>query len=222
MEEAIFKRKRGRPKKIQPKTFSEKYEEQLIQQLFKDEIQKKLNSLMEDESESPYHSDVEVKEHVKRDGDWDVTLEDEIKYFDPELSYQITGYRPINMTQGLDFDPTPFVETARTFERDGAYTQFPKDSKSYNDYWKEEYRRCVDGYTVGKYRITGDHYFFLNFYRMQTINENSAKETSGRGQGFPKFAAKQYEFFHYLEICEYIGKDVVMLKARAIKNCRPL
>jgi hypothetical protein len=69
MEEIVFKRGRGRPKKIQPKTFSEKYEDQLIQLLFKDEIQKKLESLNEDKDESPYHTDVETKEHVKRDGE---------------------------------------------------------------------------------------------------------------------------------------------------------
>ena len=77
-------------------------------------------------------------------------------------------------------------------------------------------KRCTEGYTVGKYRITGDHYFFLNFYRMQTVDFGSKKATSGRTSGFPSFIEKQYEFFHYLELCEYIGKDVCMLKARAI------
>ena len=134
MEEGIFKRKRGRPRKVQPKTFSDKYEDQLIQQLFKEDIQRKLDSLVEDTDESPYHSDVENKEHKKRNGEWDVLLEDEIKYFDPELSYQLTGYRPINMNQGLDFDPTPFMESARTYERTGSYTEFPKGSKPYSDY----------------------------------------------------------------------------------------
>jgi hypothetical protein len=70
MTETVFKRGRGRPKKNQPKTFSEKYEEQLIQTLFKDEIQKKLDSLNnKDDDESPYHTDVETKDHVKRDGE---------------------------------------------------------------------------------------------------------------------------------------------------------
>jgi hypothetical protein len=29
---------------------------------------------------------------------WDVRKEDIIEYFDPELSYEVTGYRPITMT----------------------------------------------------------------------------------------------------------------------------
>ena len=80
----------------------------------------------------------------------------------------------------------------------------------------EQLKRCAEGYTVGKYRITGDHYFFLNFYHMQTVNSGTTKNTRGRSQGFPNFAAKQYEFFHYLELCEYTGYDVCMLKARAV------
>ena len=27
---------------------------------------------------------------------------------------------------------------------------------------------------------------------------------------------RQYEFFHYVELCEYLKKDVVALKARAV------
>lgn len=83
-------------------------------------------------------------------------------------------------------------------------------------------RRCTEGYSVGKYRVTGDHYFFLNFYRMQTVNLESNKKTTGRGQGFPSFLSKQYEFFHYLELCEYVGKDVCMLKARALEYWRTI
>ena len=52
---------------------------------------------------------------------------------------------------------------------------------------------------------------------MQTVNIDATKKTTGRGQSFPSFLSKQYEFFHYLELCEYIGKDIVMLKARGPK-----
>lgn len=143
-------------------------------------------------------------------------LDEEIHYFDPELSYEITGYRPISMTDGLDFDPAPFSEVARIYEKNEKYTDFPEGSKPYRDFWKEQFRRCVEGYQVGKYRITGDHYFFLNFYRMQTVNLDNTKSVRGRKQSFPSFLSKQYEFFHYVEMCEYLGMDVCMLKARGL------
>ena len=44
----------------------------------------------------------------------------------------------------------------------------------------------------------------------------SVKQTVDRFHGFPDFAAKQYEFFHYVELCRYIGKDIIMLKARGL------
>lgn len=43
-------------------------------------------------------------------------------YFDPELSYELTGYKPLTMTLGLDFDPEPFMETGKVYTETGAYT----------------------------------------------------------------------------------------------------
>jgi hypothetical protein len=63
-----------------------------------------------------------------------VPIDEEIRSFDPELSYEITGYRPITIDQGLDFDPTPFREAAITYMKTGAYTTFPRNTKPYNDY----------------------------------------------------------------------------------------
>lgn len=196
-------------------TYSDKYEESLIKQLFEEDLQKKIKE-KEDAEESEYYEDSATKHIKRKDGLWDVPIDEEIRYFDPELSYEITGYRPITMTQGLDFDPTPFREAAIHFIKNGCYTSYSRNSKPYNEYWREQRRRCVEGYTVGNYRITGDHYFFLNFYTMNTVNEEATKAVTGRVQGFPRFAAKQYEFFHYMEMCEYIGRDVCMLKPRGI------
>ena len=202
-------------KKKKLPTYSDKYEESLIKQLFEEEINRKLKE-QNDEEESEFYEESSVKHIKRKDGDWDVPIDEEIRYFDPELSYELTGYRPITMDQGLDFDPTPFREAAITFIKTGSYTTYPRNTKPYNDYWREQRRRCAEGYTVGKYRITGDHYFFLNFYTMNTVNEEASKAVTGRVQGFPRFAAKQYEFFHYVDMCEYIGKDVAMLKPRGV------
>ena len=200
------------PKKKTPK-YELDYEEELKKQLFAEETEQKETGAID----LGFYEETREFHHQKRDGDWDVPLDEQIRYFDPELSYELTGYRPITMTDGLDFDPEPFTEAARIYENKGSYTEFPPGSKPYNDYWKEQMRRCVEGYTVGKYRITGDHYFFLNFYRMQTAVQNITKAVTGRNESFPSFLAKQYEFFHYVEMCEYLGNDVCMLKARGLE-----
>jgi len=40
---------------------------------------------------------------------WDIKKEDPIEFFDARLSYEVSGYRPISSTEGLDFDPKKFI-----------------------------------------------------------------------------------------------------------------
>ena len=48
--------------------FGEKYEEELMQLLFKEELKKKKQEVI-DEMDSPYYEEYSVKEHHKRDGE---------------------------------------------------------------------------------------------------------------------------------------------------------
>lgn len=189
-------------------TFSEKYEEDLKRQLFE-------NDNVDEESVGEIILKDKMVHHKSQTGEWDVPLGEEIKYFDPELSYEITKYKPITMDQGLDFDPEPFREAAATFEKDGCYTKYPKGCKPFRDYWTEQLRRMVEGYEVNGYRITGDHYYFLNFYRMETVPDDE-KSGSGRNESFPSFFSKQYEWFHYVEMAEKLHKDACALKSRGV------
>lgn len=151
----------------------------------------------------------------KVDGKYDIDqLRELIPYFDGSLSYELTGYRPLTKTQGLDFDPKWFTEAALAKEETGSYTKFPHGSKSHREWWKEEILRCRNGYTVNGYRVTGDHYFFLNYYTMRSTKVEKAG--AGRTMIRSTFVAKQYEFFHYIETCEYLGRDVISFKARGV------
>lgn len=124
-------------------TFSERYEEELKKKLFEEDE----NEVTEDDIDEYLTAKCTV--HKKRPGEkWDVPISEEIKYFDCTLSYEITGYRPIDMEQGLDFDPTPFNELARIYERDGVYTKYPQGCKPYRDFWNEQFKRCQEGYEV--------------------------------------------------------------------------
>ena len=154
------------------------------------------------------------KERRRNKNEWDVKIGEDIDYFDPELSYELTGYRPITMTKGLDFDPIPFMVIGRTYEDTGHYCTYKRGKLAF-DFWAEEMNRCRDGYTIGRYTLTGDHYFFLNYYRLLNVS-NIGKAASGRDETFPDFFAKQYEYFHYIELCEVLGYDVVSLKSRGV------
>ena len=146
---------------------------------------------------------------------WDVKIGEPIHFFDANLSYEITGYRPIDGTRGLDFDPTWFTEAKETKEKTGKYYDGPKGSKGYREFWNEQYRRCRHGMTVNGYTITGDHYYFLNFYRLLNVHKVT-KAGGGRTEDFADFYVKQYEYFHYIELCKVLRKDAIGLKARGV------
>lgn len=191
------KKKRGRPKKSQ----------------LPEEIQKLVDEVQQQEENELHQIIVEQKQ--KRKGEWDVSINDPIPYFDSSLSYELTGYKPIDKTHGLDFDPDWFREAAITKQLTGHYCQFPRNSKAYRDFWDEQYKRCREGYTVNGYTITGDNYFFLNFYRM-TVLTGTTKAGAGRKVNFPSFYVKQYEYFHYIELCKRLRKNSIGLKARGV------
>ena len=146
---------------------------------------------------------------------WDFGPNDKIEYFDPYQSYYLTKYRPINDVDGLDFNPDWFREDAMTKIRTGRYSNFMIGSKSHRDFWNERKRRCIEGLEVNGYRLTGDNYFWLNFYRLKQAKKG-AKASAGRSLNFPTFFVFQYEYFHYVEMCELLKKDVGLLKARAL------
>lgn len=120
--------------KPDPDAFTENFEEKLRERLFLDgveEIKQKEKDKIEnpDFERSGYTPKVE-----KRSGDWDYNKDDEIEFFDPLCSYELTGYKPITDKLGLDFDPTPFRETGQIYEKTGRYTAYPKGSKPYVDF----------------------------------------------------------------------------------------
>lgn len=204
-------KKEEKRKKALPK-FDAKYEEELIKQLF-EEDQKRQNIDNFNEFVPEYSGP--FVHHERPGEEWDVPITEEIQYFDPELSYELTGYRPINMEKGLDFDPVPFCEMANIYNSTGRYTNFPEGTKPWHDLWSREVERMNKGYTVGKYRITGDNYYYLNYYRMEVIDED-AISGGGRYYSFPKFLSKQYEWFHYLEMAEILRLNAIALKSRGV------
>lgn len=159
-------------------------------------------------------------EHIQekpqeKPGEWDVPLNAKIDFFDSNLSYELTGYKPITKTKGLDFDPSWFTEARDTYRRTGHYCEYRFKSKPYNDFWKEQYRRCRDGHTVNGYTVTGDNYFFLNFYTLPIVDKNQ-KSGAGTSDDFPTFFVSQYTFFHYYEMAKRLHLHCALMKARSI------
>lgn len=192
-------KKRGRPRKI-------KLPEEI--QTLVDEVQEKQKELQQPSTEE--------SKVFNREGNWDVKIDDEILFFDKRLSYELTGYRPITETEGLDFNPKWFTEARENKIKTGHYTSYYFGSKAYRDFWNEEYKRCKEGFTVNGYTLTGPHYFFLNYYQLP--NPEAKKAGTSRFAIFPNFYTYQYEFFHYYELCRNLKKNCGLMKSRGI-NC---
>lgn len=182
-------------------------------QLIVDEVKKKQQE--EDTKEAKKLVD---EYRIERSNDktyWDITKDMKIECFDPTLSYELTGYRPIDETHGLDFDPSWFTEVRETFLRTGRYCSYLPRSKRWDAFWKEQYTRCKYGMTSHGYTITGDNYFFLNFYQLPVVDMDKASG-EGTNESFPVFFASQYMFFHYLQMCRALHKNAALMKARSI------
>lgn len=96
-----------------------------------------------------------------------------------------------------------FNEEARKFLEWGYYTNAPVGTIENKEYWREQKRRCLEGYTVGGVRIPGRYYFFLNFGQMHArgYDYQTGKEEGRKRITFPRFLDHQYYLSREIEKC---------------------
>lgn len=107
----------------------------------------------------------------------------------------------IRNRDGVWINTDEFRREALQFEKTGVYCTAPVGTQDYIDYWDEQHKRSVDGYSVGGARITGHHYFYLNFSRI-TI-ESKIGNRAKKVDGFPSFWNGDYNWFWAVEIARY-------------------
>lgn len=119
-------------------------------------------------------------------------------------------------------DTAEFTLSAQHFEAFGCYTKHPVNtspSSRYMKFWKQEERRCLEGYNIGSDRITGFHYFYLNYFpivMVEAVKNKNVKDSKIHGEritGFPRFWDLDYNYFHYLDAAAK-GKHAVVMKSR--------
>lgn len=92
------------------------------------------------------------------------------------------------------------------------YTAAPPGTGAYKDYWDEQEERCRNGYSVGGVRVTGAHYFYLNFCRIKvTIKEGKIER---KILAFPRFLDVDYYFFQEVEKAREAGEGLIVAKSR--------
>lgn len=115
-----------------------------------------------------------------------------------------------------------FRREALHFVKHGYYCPEAWGSPAWKSYWKEQLRRCDDGYSVGGVKITGDHYAYLNFAQIKLTSDprdKSAEKVTKRRSArkirtFPDFWDGDYSYFHAKELAVKHGKHLIVSKSR--------
>ena len=106
---------------------------------------------------------------------------------------------------------------AKFFEEHGYYTDSLPNTKGYYDYWDEETKRCMYGYTIDELHITGFHYFYLNYCPIdRAVDEELPDGTiqSKRERTFPRFYDGDWEYFQEIDKARAQNRHMIVLKAR--------
>lgn len=113
----------------------------------------------------------------------------------------------IRSSDGLFIDTSPFREASLRFMVDNCYSTEVYGSSRWFDYWYEERRRCLEGFTIDGVSITGEHYFYLNYCPIDKV-EDSSRKVSRKIKGFPDFWDGDYNYYWAREIARNgIDKD---------------
>lgn len=114
-------------------------------------------------------------------------------------------------------DTDTFREPAIHFEQTGQYCNYAINTTEYFQYWDEQKKRCLDGYTNenGDY-ISGYNYFYINFCPIQRIVYEviNGKVKKTRRLEFPDFYDYDAYFFQAENDAEEEGKHLCVLKSR--------
>lgn len=94
-------------------------------------------------------------------------------------------------------------------------TMAPKGSYEYITWYEEQRRRCYEGYTHGGVTITGNHYYYLNFWKIRAKGKDpGGSSTVRKGLFYPRFLDIDYEWFWEVENARRAGEDLMALKRR--------
>lgn len=92
----------------------------------------------------------------------------------------------------------------------GGVTGAPVGSYEHRDWWDEQYRRCIQGYSAGGTKITGLHYYYLNFWPiLRTVGNSNRKVRAA-----PMFLDMDFYTFNEIDRCRKARKDLLILKRR--------
>ena len=101
---------------------------------------------------------------------------------------------------GIWINSDVFREEALHFKKYGYYCPELWGTDSWKAYWEEQLKRCREGYEVGGVKVTGHHYFYLNFCNIELVDDQTSNQYSEKVTNFPDFWDGDFNYFWALEI----------------------
>lgn len=152
-------------------------------------------------------------------------------WYDPHNNFLIgdSGGFLLNIRPGKFVNTELFNEAARTYQATGRYTQFKVDSIPHRQFRRRECDRRRNGFSAPCWQnpdgsiedvwITGGHYNFLNYTRMERTDESSVIVTEHRATAkkiysFPSFIDAQFWTWQIIEFCRRNGLHLIIDKTR--------
>lgn len=152
-------------------------------------------------------------------------------WYDPHNNFLIgdSGGFLLNIKPGKFVNTELFNEAARTYQATGKYTQFKVDSIPHRQFRRRECDRRRNGFSAPCWQnpdgsiedvwITGGHYNFLNYTRMERTDESSVivtehGATAKKIYSFPSFIDAQFWTWQIIEFCRRNGLHLIIDKTR--------
>lgn len=152
-------------------------------------------------------------------------------WYDPHNNFLIgdSGGFLLNIRPGKFVNTELFNEAARTYQATGKYTQFKVDSIPHRQFRRRECDRRRNGFSAPCWQnpdgsiedvwITGGHYNFLNYTRMERTDELSVivtehGATAKKIYSFPSFIDAQFWTWQIIEFCRRNGLHLIIDKTR--------
>lgn len=152
-------------------------------------------------------------------------------WYDPHNNFLIGdgGGFLLNIRPGKFVNTELFNEAARTYQATGKYTQFKVDSIPHRQFRRRECDRRRNGFSAPCWQnpdgsiedvwITGGHYNFLNYTRMERTDESSVivtehGATAKKIYSFPSFIDAQFWTWQIIEFCKRNGLHLIIDKTR--------
>lgn len=152
-------------------------------------------------------------------------------WYDPHNNFLIgdSGGFLLNIRPGKFVNTELFNEAGRTYQATGKYTQFKVDSIPHRQFRRRECDRRRNGFSAPCWQnpdgsiedvwITGGHYNFLNYTRMERTDESSVivtehGATAKKIYSFPSFIDAQFWTWQIIEFCRRNGLHLIIDKTR--------